>query len=673
MNDFWNGIKELPSNERHTEATEKIRELRAVLIKRKPLITKFFSAAGSSKTQTSSGSGPTTTTQQNMQRADDPPEIVAEEILDTDEGTNDSVSSSSSGAARMYQSPAQDQAKRQLAIISKDIEALLCRREENFVYTAADDKKLGELRQQRDKVKQTLKTLQIKQKSAQNIRSQKRQLDEESGIERRAPGRPGMLEKHPDLLDKINAIAGGTAAAHQRRRTENVRTPSTLRELNSSLRREGIEMGLTTTYYYTEARNRRTNEARRHNKAAPVRFLRATNDLHKSHIDWNFARCSIEHCRELASMLGSEDVAVISQDDKCRVKVGLPAVNKQVPILTATNNRVRFADHDFPVGPKHKLIPSVYAALTIEPGTSGDPKLVTNSGPTYVAIRSAVHSSSTAYSHSLDFSRLYSLKEFEKTMLTKDLQAKPVAMIFTDGGPDENPRFKKTIAAAIDHFLTHDLDFLVVVTNAPERSAFNPVERRMAPLTKRMAGVLLPHNFHGNHLDKNYKTIDEALERRNMFYAADLLKTNFDGMQIDNHPVITEVILPESSEADHEQFREVSEAWKARHVRTSQYCLQISKCDDRRCCPERRSQWDTVFPNRQFLPPPIAVKRDDDGKLFKTDDKDCDFLRLYQSIAHDKGQPYDTNCPKIKPEIKKRTCKKCKQYFASATLLTAHK
>lgn len=237
-----------------------------------------------------------------------------------------------------------------------------------------------ELRKEREKLQKSLKTLEVKQKSARKIRSLKRQLDEENGVEPKQPGRPSKLQEHPDLLEKINEIAGVTAAAHPRRREEDVRTPKTLRELNQSLDREGIAMGRSTTYYYTQPRNRRTTEAKKHVNATPIRFLRATNDLHKSHTDWNHARCSIEHCRELGSLFGNEAVAVVSQDDKCRVKVGLPAVERQVPILMPTGKRIRFDDHSFPVGPKHKLIPSVYAGLTIEEGTSGDPKLVTNSG-----------------------------------------------------------------------------------------------------------------------------------------------------------------------------------------------------------------------------------------------------------------------------------------------------
>ena len=73
--------------------------------------------------------------------------------------------------------------------------------------------------------------------------------------------------------------------------------------------------------------------------------------------------------------------------------------------------RVRLPDHDWVVADRHKFIPSVYGAITIPDGGLGDPEVIGYSGPTYVAIRSGKHASSTAYSHALDIDRLMSLKE----------------------------------------------------------------------------------------------------------------------------------------------------------------------------------------------------------------------------------------------------------------------
>lgn len=66
-------------------------------------------------------------------------------------------------------------------------------------------------------------------------------------------------------------------------------------------------------------------------------------------------------------------------------------------------------------------------------------------GPTYIAIRSGKHSSSTAISHAKDFFHLLELEEFKNVMKTADSQVKLIFRVRFDGGTDENPRFQKTI------------------------------------------------------------------------------------------------------------------------------------------------------------------------------------------------------------------------------------
>ena len=72
-------------------------------------------------------------------------------------------------------------------------------------------------------------------------------------------------------------------------------------------------------------------------------------------------------------------------------------------------------------------------------------------------------------------------------------------IVTVDGGPDENPRYKKIIECVIDYFNSFDLDALFIATNAPGRSAFIRCERRMAPLSKEMADVILEHQHFGTH------------------------------------------------------------------------------------------------------------------------------------------------------------------------------
>lgn len=127
----------------------------------------------------------------------------------------------------------------------------------------------------------------------------------------------------------------------------------------------------------------------------------------------------------------------------------------------------------------HKLIPSVYAGIQIQYNGLGNREAVGYSGPTYIAIRSGKHSSSTAFSHGLDFDKLLTLQEFDVITRTGiDRLVKPILMLTVDGGPDENPRYQKVITVAVHHFLQHDFDALFLATNAPGRSAFNRVERR---------------------------------------------------------------------------------------------------------------------------------------------------------------------------------------------------
>ena len=75
-------------------------------------------------------------------------------------------------------------------------------------------------------------------------------------------------------------------------------------------------------------------------------------------------------------------------------------------------------------------------------------------------------------------------------------------------------------------------------------------------------------------------------------------------MIIDGLPVLVEFI---SEEADQEVIKK-SEEWKSKHVRESQYFLQIVKRKDSKCCSPFRSSYLKVVKDR-FLPAPISVKK----------------------------------------------------------------
>ena len=93
-------------------------------------------------------------------------------------------------------------------------------------------------------------------------------------------------------------------------------------------------------------------------------------------------------------------------------------------------------------------------------------------------------------------------------------------------------------------FLKHNLDALFLATNAPGRSAFNRVERRMAPLSREIAGLILPYNSFGSHLDDNGKTVDNELEKKNFQHAGEIL---WSKVVVDGCPTVSEYIISEDS------------------------------------------------------------------------------------------------------------------------------
>ena len=157
--------------------------------------------------------------------------------------------------------------------------------------------------------------------------------------------------------------------------------------------------------------------------------------------------------------------------------MGLPAAKSQTPILMHLEYRIQLPDHDFVVPDRHTLIPSVYAGVDFKNGC------LSYSGPTFISIRSGKHDSSTAYSHLYDLKECLKLDSFDIIATNNDGALKPIVIIFTDGGPDENPRHPKPRSCYYSFFKENNLDCIFVATNAPGHSAYNPVERRMAPLS----------------------------------------------------------------------------------------------------------------------------------------------------------------------------------------------
>ena len=203
----------------------------------------------------------------------------------------------------------------------------------------------------------------------------------------------------------------------------------------------------------------------------------------------------------------------------------------------------------------------------------------------------------------------------------------------------------------------------------------------MAPLSKDLSGVILPHDKFGTHLDSQCVTIDKDLEMKNFEFAGQTLAEIWSQLVIDGNPVVAEFIDGEASPVTVVK----SEEWKAVHVRESQYLLQIVRCQDEACCMSFQSSYLKVVPGR-FLPPPLPIVQTSSGVQWAKDDKEATYLSLYQNLAlrsslmppkmakkYPKGVPYDLSCPSAKPDIEKRLCPACGLYFGTIKSRKQHK
>ena len=201
----------------------------------------------------------------------------------------------------------------------------------------------------------------------------------------------------------------------------------------------------------------------------------------------------------------------------------------------------------------------------------------------------------------------------------------------------------------------------------------------MAPLSHQLSGLILPYDHFGTHLDSKNNTVDKELKLKIFKHAGEILAAVWNEMVVDGYSVHAEYVPPQ---ADKILPPPEIDEWYAKHVKDSQYCLQIVKCKDNKCCAPYRSNLTDILQNG-FLPPPIPIQKNlSSGRLHvplpamnvtkfaplllqlsvKLQPEQKDFLKL----------PYDFYCPTVSEDLIKRTCRTCGSYFASAKSLSAH-
>ena len=152
----------------------------------------------------------------------------------------------------------------------------------------------------------------------------------------------------------------------------------------------------------------------------------------------------------------------------------------------------------------------------------------------------------------------------------------------------------------------------------------------MAPLSKALAGLLLPYDTFGNHLDSQGRTIEVELEKHNFKKAGEVLCEVWNELLIDKFPVFCQYL--ENSAMEPVPYEE---SWVNKHCRILQYFLQIIKCTDDKCFGPFCTNWLRIFPNR-ILPASVQFRQDPGDppvspvSQVKTTDRYAD---LWQHIA----------------------------------------
>ena len=168
------------------------------------------------------------------------------------------------------------------------------------------------------------------------------------------------------------------------------------------------------------------------------------------------------------------------------------------------------------------------------------------------------------------------------------------------------------------------------------RSTFNGVERRKAPLSHDLAGVVLPLNSFRNHLNSQNETINEELQMKNFTKVGEILAEIWNRTVIDGSATVAEYIHPETDEAP---VIEQDQEWWGKHVRESQYLLQIAKFDDPLCCKPRKS---SLFPilTEGFLPPPLPISQGKHALEYGENVCRNTFLSVFSNLAMNKKTFY---------------------------------
>ncbi|CAG8552972.1 44977_t:CDS:2 [Gigaspora margarita] len=178
---------------------------------------------------------------------------------------------------------------------------------------------------------------------------------------------------------------------------------------------------------------------------------------------------------------------------------------------------VTIENYNFSKRSKMKLIPSVY--LLIDPNNSNT---MFHFGQLTIFIRPEYFIGKSLLTHIADLLSLVNEQYFVSVLL-KENNVRLIWVLFVNRGPNKNPKHFKNIIEYCNLFQALDLDYLTVCIHVLYQSAYNPVERIMASLAEKLAGITLPIDEYGMHLDSQKNVVDEELAQHNFEFLGNRL------------------------------------------------------------------------------------------------------------------------------------------------------
>jgi len=223
---------------------------------------------------------------------------------------------------------------------------------------------------------------------------------------------------------------------------------------------------------------------------------------------------------------------------------------------------------------------------------------------------------------------------------------------------------------------------LLIVHNAPGRSAFNCVERALSFLNGAISGVVLDLFTHGEHV-KNGEVPDELkeLEKQNIDAALEMLKELWKNVAVNGCQMATRAILTGTDE--HSSFVKSILQYKTqpsslttsdrlqverfllfmyKHSSFSQYLGQIRRCDDTDCCKSIDAQIANILKNHHTWFPTAVPKSSKEWYSFTE-------LLSQQFVIP------DTHCPSVQKDKlnEGRNCAECNLVYTSKERFVQHR